>query len=116
MATVTATEKYAANPVTLPEGTLVDLFFHPIDRFPRPDAQMYRSSSGWEKTSHAQLLDDVRALAAALEAKGIGRGDRVALLSENRPEWAHADYALLSLGALTVPIYGTLPPNQIAFI
>ncbi len=116
MATVTATEKYAANPATLPEGTLVELFFHPIDRFNRKDAQFHRVRSVWEPVSHAQILDDVRAAAAALEARGIKRGDRVGLLSENRPEWAHTDYALLCLGALTVPIYGTLPPNQIAFI
>ncbi|MEX2282097.1 MAG: long-chain fatty acid--CoA ligase [Gemmatimonadota bacterium] len=116
MATVTATEKYAANPATLPEGTLVELFFQPIDRFNRPDAQRHRSAAGWQTISHAQLLDDVRAIAAAFEARGIKSGDRVGLLSENRPEWAHTDYALLCLGALVVPLYGTLPPNQIAFI
>src|SRR5688500_3460868 len=116
MATVTATEKYAANPATLPEGTLVELFFQPIDRFNRPDAPQHRSAAGWQSISHAQLLDDVRAIAAAFEARGVKSGDRVGLLSENRPEWAHTDYALLCLGALVVPLYGTLPPNQIAFI
>src|SRR5690606_349781 len=44
------------------------------------------------------------------------RGDRVALLSENRPEWAWVDYALLSIGVWTVPIYATLPAPQVAFI
>ena len=116
MATVTATEKYAANPAALPEGTLVELFFRPIDTFNRPDAQLYRSASGWQTIGHAQLLDDVRAIAAGFEAHGIKSGDRVGLLSENRPEWSHTDYALLCLGALVVPLYGTLPPNQIAFI
>src|SRR5688572_1208114 len=116
MATVTATEKYAANPATLPEGTLVELFFRPIDTVNRPDPQLYRSASGWQTIGHAQLLDDVRAISAAFEARGIKSGDRVGLLSENRPEWSHTDYALLCLGALVVPIYGTLPPNQIAFI
>ncbi|MGH7459870.1 MAG: AMP-dependent synthetase/ligase, partial [Longimicrobiales bacterium] len=42
--------------------------------------------------------------------------DRIGLLSENRPEWALADFAHLCIGVLTVPLYGTLPPNQIAFI
>ena len=106
----------AANPANLREGTLVELFLSAIDRFNLPNAQMRPSPSGWQSVSHKQLLDDTQALAAALTNAGIKRGDRVALLSENRPEWALVDYALLSIGALTVPLYGTLPANQIEFI
>ena len=116
MATRPANQKYAANPAQLPEGTLVELFFHAIDKQARPNAEMYRSATGWQPLSHAQILDNVRAIAAGLEARGIKRGDRIGLLSENRPEWAQVDYANLCLGALTVPLYATLPANQIAFI
>ncbi|MGH7469798.1 MAG: AMP-dependent synthetase/ligase [Longimicrobiales bacterium] len=116
MATRHAYRKIAAHPAQLPEGTLVELFFHAVDRHQLPNAQMYRTPAGWQSISHAQLLDDVRSLSAALEAKGIKRGDRIGLLSENRPEWALTDYANICMGALTVPLYGTLPPNQIAFI
>jgi long-chain acyl-CoA synthetase len=111
-----ANRNYASNPARLPEGTLVELFLHPIDRYHLPNAQLYRTAIGWQPISHERLYDDVRALAAALEAKGIKRGDRIGLLAENRPEWALTDFANLCLGALTVPLYGTLPPNQIAFI
>lgn len=116
MATRPATTKRAADPTRLPEGTLVELFFAGIDRFNLPNAQLYRTDSGWQPISHQQLLDRVRSLAAGLEQLGVRRGDRVALLSENRPEWPLTDYALLCLGALNVPIYGTLPPSQIEFI
>ncbi len=116
MATRPANRKYAANPAQLPEGTLVELFFHGVDRHGLAQAQWYRTPTGWQSISHAQLFDNVRALVAALEARGIKRGDRIGLLSENRPEWALADYAHICVGALTVPLYGTLPANQIAFI
>ena len=107
---------YAVNPTKLPEGTLVELFFSAIDNHKLPNAQMAPTESGWRSISHAQLLDDVRALAAGLAQLGVKRGDRVGLLSENRPEWALTDYAMLTMGALNVPLYGTLPSNQIEFI
>lgn len=114
--TATKTVKYAANPVGLKPGTLVDLFFSAVDRHNLPNAQMYRAPAGWQSISHAQLLTDVHALADGLVALGVKRGDRVGLLSENRPQWALADYALLCAGILDVPLYPTLPANQLSFI
>jgi long-chain acyl-CoA synthetase len=58
----------------------------------------------------------VRALAAALAAWGVGRGDRVALLSENRWEWPVADFAVLALGAVDVPLYLTLTVEQVSYM
>lgn len=110
------TRKYAATPADMPEGTLVELFLDSVDRYNRPDAQLYRTAEGWQPISHRQLFDDVRALSAWLSQHGFERGDRIALLSENRPEWALTDYAFLCSGILTVPIYPTLPPNQIEYI
>ncbi len=55
------------------------------------------------------------ALAAGLERLGVRRGDRVILLSDNRPEWHIADLAVMDLGAIDVPVYGTLTPSQIAY-
>lgn len=116
MATQTATRAYAANPVKLPPGTLVDLFFGSVDKYDLASAQMFRAADGWHSISHKQLLADVHALADGLAALGIAPGDRVALLSENRPEWALADFAMLCSGILNVPLYPTLPANQMAFI
>ncbi len=104
------------NPQQLPDGTLVELFFHAIDQFDKPAAQLRRSPADWEPISHRQILEDVHALSDALVDLGIRRGDRVALLSENRPEWPLADYALLCTGAWTVPVYSTLPAGQVAHI
>jgi long-chain acyl-CoA synthetase len=107
--------RFASNPAELPEGTLVDLFLGAV-ALDRPRAQLRRTDAGWQPISHGELLENVRSMGAALRAWGLGRGDRVGLLSENRPEWAWADYALLCSGMLTVPLYPTLPAQQIAFI
>ena len=107
--------RYAAHPAELPEGTLVDLFLNAV-RKRQPRAQLHRTDAGWQPTSHDQILENVRNIAAALRGWGLQRGDRVAIIAENRPEWAWADYALLCSGMLTVPLYPTLPAQQMAFI
>jgi long-chain acyl-CoA synthetase len=107
--------RHASNPAELPEGTLVDLFLNAV-ALDRPRAQLRRSEAGWQPISHGELLGNVRDIGAALRSFGLERGDRVGLLSENRPEWAWADYALLCTGILTVPLYPTVPAQQIAFI
>ena len=66
--------------------------------------------------SYGEYLQRVIHLSSGLEATGVSAGDRVLLLSENRPEWAIADYALLSLGAIVVPVYPSLPANQIEYL
>jgi long-chain acyl-CoA synthetase len=66
--------------------------------------------------TYGEYLQRVIHLSAGLEATGVSPGDRVLLLSENRPEWAIADYALLSLGAIVVPVYPSLPANQIEYL
>lgn len=116
MATQPGTRKYAANPADLPRGTLVQLFFNAVDRYQRADAVRYRAAEEWRSISHGVLEERVRFLALGLEALGLQRTDRVAILSENRPEWALADFAALCSGVVGVPIYATLPPNQIAYI
>ncbi|MGH7464119.1 MAG: AMP-dependent synthetase/ligase, partial [Longimicrobiales bacterium] len=107
--------QYVTNPADLPRGTLVDLFLGAVD-LGRPDAQLYRTDGGWQPVSHAAVLQNVRAIAAGLRAHGLTRGDHVAILAENRPEWAWVDYALLCTGILAVPLYPTLPASQAAAI
>jgi long-chain acyl-CoA synthetase len=96
--------------------TLTKLFFHPIDRHPHERAMRYSEGGTWRDISHREVETRVTRLAAALDDMGIGQGDRVAILSENRPEWQISDFAVLCLGAVDVPIYPTLPANQIAYI
>jgi long-chain acyl-CoA synthetase len=97
-------------------GTLNQLFFDAAGKFDKPDALQFKSRGKYTPISHRELLERVRHLARGLRMSGINRGDRVALLSENRPEWAIADYACLTAGLTDVPLYPTLPPDQIAYI
>lgn len=116
MATTLAQTQSAA-PALPPfeNDTLTRIFFAGIDRR-LPNALQYRGDARWIALSHDEVEQRVTRLAAALDGFGIGAGDRVAILSENRPEWAIADYAILGLGAADVPLYATLPPNQISYI
>ncbi|MEX1183942.1 MAG: long-chain fatty acid--CoA ligase [Gemmatimonadota bacterium] len=107
--------RYAANPADLPRGTLVDLFLEAI-ALERARAQLHRAEGGWLSISHAEVSARVQSITAAMRAYGIERGDRIGILAENRPEWAWADYAALCGGALTVPLYPTLPATQMAHV
>jgi len=80
----------------------------------RPDAMLFQDDAGvWQGISSIEVYRRVRALARALQEWGIERGDRVALLSENRWEWQITDFAVLAIGAVDVPIYPTLTTEQI---
>ena len=97
-------------------GTLNALFFTGLEKFDRPDAYQVRRDGRYQPISHAEVLLRVRRIALGLAELGLARGDRVAILSENRPEWAFADWACLSVGMADVPVYPTLPADQIAHI
>ena len=97
-------------------GTLNKLFFDAISQYDRPDALQVKSGGAYKPISHREVADRVRHAARGLQAIGVGRGERVGILSENRPEWAIADFASLTAGLTDVPIYPTLPADQIAYI
>ncbi|MFZ3264399.1 MAG: long-chain fatty acid--CoA ligase [Terriglobales bacterium] len=82
----------------------------------RDRVMLQRRSQGWIPISSTELYRNVVGLARALESWGIGKRDRVAILSENRPEWTITDFAALALGAVTVPVYSTQTAEQTAFI
>jgi long-chain acyl-CoA synthetase len=71
---------------------------------------------GWGEISYEGLYERVRSFAAGLRGLGVGKGDGVAVMSENRPEWIIADLAVQSLGAVTVPIYPTLEAGQVSHV
>ncbi|HUK62816.1 MAG TPA: long-chain fatty acid--CoA ligase, partial [Dongiaceae bacterium] len=93
-------------------GTLVGIFLDTCKTYARSDLFIRKTAEGWETLSSARARNDVEHLALALGGLGVGRGDRVALLSENRYEWPIADLAIMALGAATVPIYPTLTAEQ----
>jgi long-chain acyl-CoA synthetase len=96
-------------------GTLNQLFFESVERHDKPDAMLAKVAGVYEPISHARLAERVRHVAFGLQGLGVAPGAHVALLSENRPEWAIADYACLTAGMPSVPIYPTLPADQVAF-
>jgi long-chain acyl-CoA synthetase len=92
------------------------MFFDAVERFRRPDALQSKVNGAYQPISHDVLATRVRHVALGMRALGIERGARVGILSENRPEWAIADYACLTTGLIDVPVYPTLPPEQTAYI
>jgi long-chain acyl-CoA synthetase len=82
----------------------------------KQDALNHKVGSEWVNTSGETFVERVRNVALGLAELGIKPGDRIALLSENRPEWSIADLAILSLGAINVPIYTTQAVDQIRYI
>lgn len=81
--------------------------------YPLQIAAREKVDGHWRETTYRRFVDDVRALAAVLVDRGMQHGDRVAVLSANRPAWSLCDYAIQSVGAITVPLYATSTPKQI---
>jgi long-chain acyl-CoA synthetase len=97
-------------------STLAGVCLQAIARHDKPDAVSEKRDGEWVRISAAEFVRRVRHIALGLVDLGIRPKDRVALISENRPEWSIADLAILSVGAVTVPIYTTQSIDQIQFI
>lgn len=95
--------------------TLNDIFFAIAGR-DQPQFMLHKTAGDWEPISSHQFAAKVAGVVTGLSSWGILRGDRVAILSENRYEWVVADLACMLLGAVVVPIYTTLTPEQTAYI
>ena len=98
---------------SMPACTLPCLLLKAVETYRKPDAFKFKQDGNWRNLSHEEFLRYVEELFFALRALGVMPQDRVAIMSENRVEWAIADYAALCLGTSTVPIYPTLSPQQI---
>jgi long-chain acyl-CoA synthetase len=95
--------------------TLNDIFYAIVESN-RERVMLHRRAIQWLPISSQELYRNVAGVAFSLSGWGISKGDRVAILSENRPEWTIADFACQLLGAVSVPIYSTLTAEQSAFI
>jgi len=96
--------------------TIAQLPFFASGRYPKSDLLGRCRDGRIEPISGRDLVERVRDLSLGLSAIGLTRGDRVALLSESRPEWLLVDFAILTAGAVTTPVYPTLSTDQTAFI
>ena len=96
--------------------TIYQTLKNSADRFSDRPALEFRSKDKHHRYTYREFLLAVHSLAAGLYSLGLRKGDRLAILSENRPEWAISDFAAQSLGVITVPFYTTLPSAQIEYI
>jgi long-chain acyl-CoA synthetase len=94
--------------------TLIQIFLEAAKRKAATPMFLSRASGSWKPIDGNQAIAMVESLAHGLHLLEVGRGDRVAILSESRPEWALADAAIVGIGAITVPIYATLTGPQCA--
>ncbi len=98
-------------PLTIPHFCLAAL-----RRYDKPDAMNYKVKDKWLNIPGQEVIGRIRQMALGFVESGIKPGDHVAIISENRPEWSLADLALLSLRAVTVPLYTTQAVDQIRYI
>ncbi len=96
--------------------TIADLPFHLMGRVPKPLATGRCRGTELDGLSSKELFERVRDLSLGLGALGMSKGDRVAIVSESRPEWIISDLAVLSAGAVLAPIYPTLSASQARYI
>jgi long-chain acyl-CoA synthetase len=96
--------------------TLAELFLKSLERHPKPNTFLFKTGGRYQGLSSREVLQQVVALGSVFVRRGIEPGDRVALLAENRVEWALTDYAVLGIGAVLVPIYPTLLEPDLEFI
>lgn len=113
-----ATNSYATRPGAPPRGTLVDLLFGAVDRLGDHAAFRTFTGPGPELTalSYRELLARVKDVVGVLRVLGLERGDRAAILSENRVEWAITDWACLCEGVQDVPIHSVLTAENVGYI
>lgn len=96
--------------------TLVEVFEYVARVHPRPDTLNYKRDGRWIAISSDEMLRRARRIAGGLYSLGVRHGDRVAILSESRPEWTLTDAGCLFAAAIDVPIYPTLTPAQVRYI
>ncbi len=96
--------------------TLAQLLVHSVTAYPKPDFMLFKKAGAYAPISAAEFGESVKHFALGLKALGFGAGQKLCLLSENRPAWTMTDFATLAAGGLTVPIYTTLVSEQIRYI
>ncbi len=95
---------------------LFDFFPYQLAKFPQKDALAGKVNGEWKTYSTQEVIDMANKVSSGLLNKGIGPGDKVAVIANNRPEWVIADLAILQIGAINVPVYPTISDEDYAFI
>ena len=98
------------------DETLAGMFWSRVERSADRSAQQWKQDGVWKTATWREVGDSVREAALGLIALGRQKGDAVALLSQSRPEWVRADFAIFSAGCVTVPVYPSYPPDLVAYV
>ncbi|MCP4724979.1 MAG: long-chain fatty acid--CoA ligase [bacterium] len=96
--------------------TIAKMFFNIAEKFSDKVALRHRENTDFRDITYREYSGNVRVMAAGLDELGLEKNDKIAFISENRPEWAYIDLGAQTLGAVTVPVYPTLAPNCIEVI
>jgi len=96
-------------------GTLADLFFEGLN-MERPDPYTIRGDDGWSRVPLAEVKRLVQAVATRLRELGFQPGDRIAIMSTTRLEWALADWGVITSRTVSVPVYPILPADQVKHV
>ncbi|MGQ9577112.1 MAG: AMP-dependent synthetase/ligase [Candidatus Aminicenantales bacterium] len=96
--------------------TLSELFLNTVKSYPKPDLMLYKREGQYVPISTEVFGETVKKMSLGLWELGLRPEDKLIILAENRPEWVITDLAAICLGAITVPIYTTLAPEQIRYI
>ena len=96
--------------------TLAGLIVNSVKAYSKPDLMLFKKDGAFRPIAAAEFGEGVKHLALGLRALGFDAGQKLCLLSENRPAWTMTDFAALTAGGLTVPIYTTLVSEQIRYI
>ena len=97
-------------------STMPKMFIERVSRHPEKVAMRYKYLGIWRDITWAEYLENVRHTCLGLKSLGIDRGDRVAVIGENRPEWLFSDLAAMAAGAVTVGIYTTSSAHQCEYV
>jgi len=101
---------------TMNYSNLSEMFFTTCRKFPERTGILYKEEGGYQPLKFKEIQAAVANLAGGLMSLGVKKGDRVVIFSENCKEWAFFDYAILSVGAISVPIYATLLAKDVKYI
>jgi len=96
--------------------SIPEMFFSQVKKYGNRAVQRYKKEDKWIDISWDQMKEAIEQIGCGLVELGLKQKDNVCLLSENRPEWAHVDFGVISAGGVNVPIYATNTPRQVQYI
>ena len=96
--------------------TLTELLKQAVEVHNKTEFMRYKENGAWHTISATEFFERVRHLALGFYSMGVRKGDRIALIAESSFYWTLADYALISTGAINIPIYPTQAVPQVEYI